>query len=190
MTFKPVREPSEDPVTMQDPPYAEPAPGPGPAGSTARAGTSRSRLVRLYGASPWHLLALLACFAVTAYTVTLLVGNPTLRNIIIWFVGSAIAWDLFGGPLLAAADFALRPLRSRRLLLPLRVPLLISALLLLVWAPVIFQRSEGVYRQRTNLNQDPYLGRWVVITVVLFAVSLAVWGVQRARSCSRRTTEQ
>lgn len=152
--------------------------------------TGSSRLVRLYGASPLHLVALLACFAVTFYTLTRLFGDPALRSIAIWFVGAAIGWDLVGGPLLAAVDAALRPLRRIGLLNPLRVPLLISALLLLVWAPVIFQRSEGIFGIKAGLDLDPYLARWLVLSAVLFAGSFAVWGAGRLRRRSRETTSE
>lgn len=144
----------------------------------------RSRIVRLYGARPWHLLALVLCFALSAYAILRLVDDPALLRIAVWFVGAALVWDLVLGPALALGDRLIQPLARVGALNHVRVPVLASLLLLLVWAPVIFQRSEGIFRIKAGLSQDPYLGRWVAITAVLFAVSAAVWGIGRLR---RRT---
>ena len=145
----------------------------------------RGRGGRLYGASLWHLAALLGGFAVAAYAVSRLRDDPALLRMAIWFVGAALVWDLVVGPLIALADRGLRPLRSRprpvAMINHVRVPALTSALLLLVWAPVIFQRSEQVFRVKAGLGLDPYLGRWIAITVVLFAVSALVYGIRWAR---------
>lgn len=148
-----------------------------------------ARFARLYGARVWHLLVLLALAAVTAYAVSRLLDDPALWRIALWFVGAAVVWDLLLGPAYAAADAGLRAvlgrLRTRgvRPLNYVRVPAALSSLLLLVWAPLILQRSEGVYRAKTGLTQDPYLDRWLVVTAVLFAAAAAAYvvAVLRAR---------
>lgn len=144
---------------------------------------------RLYGAAPWHLLALLGCFLLTAYAVSRLLEDPALLRIAVWFVGAAVVWDLVLGPAFALADRALRGATSKarpagvRLLSYLRVPAALSTLLLLVFLPSILQRSGGVYAAKTGLSQDPYLERWLAVSSVLFAVSAALYGlaVLRAR---------
>ncbi|MCW2713465.1 MAG: hypothetical protein JWN88_512 [Frankiales bacterium] len=160
-----------------------PAGGSGTAARRSRGG--RGPLARLYGASPWHLVALLGCFGLTAYAVSRLREDPALLRIALWFVGAAVVWDLVVGPLLALVDRGLRPLRGSPGRLPVinhvRVPALTSALLLLVWAPVILQRSEPVFRTKAGLDLDDYLGRWLVITAVLFVASALVYAVRRAR---------
>ena len=150
-----------------------------------------TRFTRLYGASPWHLLAMLALGAVTAYVVSRLLDDPALIRIAIWFVGAAVVWDLVLGPLYAVADAAWRP-ASRRLRVrgvrPLnyvRVPVLLSSLLLLLYAPLVLQRSEGVYQAKSGLSQDPYLGRWLGITAVLFALSAVAYAVAVVRAGRR-----
>ena len=138
-----------------------------------------------YGSSPQHLLAMLLCFALGAYAVFLAfaeAGLPVVVKIAIWFVGAALAWDLLLGPLMALVDRAVSPLRRVGALNHVRVPLLGSVLLLLVWAPVVLQRSEGVFRSKAGLGQDPFLGRWLAVTAVLFAVSGAVYAVGRLRA--------
>ncbi len=153
---------------------------------------SPSRARRLYGASAWHLVALLGCFLLSAYAISRLFGNPALLRIAVWFAGAAVVWDLVLGPAFAAADRLLRGATGRvrpagvPLLPYLRVPAAISALLLLVWTPLIFQRSEQVYQAKAGLTQDPYLERWVAVTVALFLASAAVWGLAVARSRRRR----
>ena len=137
---------------------------------------------RLYGAHPLHLLALGLCFALGLYAVSRILDDPAVVRIAIWFVGAALVWDLVLGPALALVDRALLPLRRVGALNAVRVPLLASALLLLVWAPVIFQRSEATFRTKAGLGQDVFLGRWVAITAALFAVSGALYAVGRLRT--------
>jgi hypothetical protein len=141
-----------------------------------------------YGASGRHLLALAACFLVTAYVVSRLLDDPALLRIAVWFVGAAVVWDLVLGPALALADRLLRASAGRvrtagvPLLNFVRVPAALSVLLLLVWAPSVLRRSEGVYAAKTGLSQQPYLGRWLAVTAVLFAASALAWGLSVARA--------
>lgn len=147
-----------------------------------------SAFARRYGAQPWHLLALLACFAVTGYSVSRLLGDSTaLVRITVWFVGAAVVWDLVVGPLLAAADRGLRPLHRLRLrgvpaLNFVRVPALLSGLLLLVWAPLVLRRSEAVYESKSDLPVEPYLGRWAAVTVALVLASAVAYAVAVLRA--------
>jgi hypothetical protein len=143
-----------------------------------------------YGASWWHLAVLLGCFALTAYVLSRLVNDTSsLLQIGLWFVGAAVVWDLVLGPLLALADRGARML-LRRLRIggvsPLnhvRFPALLSLLLLVVFAPLVLQRSEQRYSAKAALGQDAYLERWVAVTAALFAASALAYGlaVLRAR---------
>ena len=165
-------------------PVSTPGPAPGISPDDAP-GSPRGRVGRLYGASPWHLVALLGCFALAAYAVSRMRDDPALLRIAIWFVGAAVVWDLVVGPLIALADRGLRHLRARprriSLLNHVRVPALMSGLLLVVWAPVILQRSEQVFRTKAGLSQDPYLARWIAITAALFALSALVYAIRWVR---------
>ena len=153
---------------------------------------ARGRFAKLYGAKPWHLVSLLLCFLVTGYAVTRLLGDlPALLRIAIWFVGSAVVWDLLLGPTIALADTLVRPVLRRvqvRRVSPLnyvRFPALLSALLLLVFAPLILQRSELVYAYKSGLTQDPYLDRWLLVTALLFLASAVAYAVAVARDRRR-----
>jgi uncharacterized protein YhhL (DUF1145 family) len=143
-----------------------------------------------YGAKPWHLLSLLASLALTAYAVSRLFGDSAvLLQITIWFVGAAVVWDLVLGPALAAGDSGLRLVTRRvhgvSLLNYVRFPALLSLLLLLLWTPLIFQRSEQIYQLKAGLSQDPYLERWAVVAVGLFALSAVAFAVAVLRARRR-----
>ncbi|MGH3752418.1 MAG: hypothetical protein ACRDRP_06930 [Pseudonocardiaceae bacterium] len=140
------------------------------------------------------LLALLASFAVAGYAgVRLLAGNPV--GIGTWFVGSAVVHDLVLFPLYAGADAALVTLLRRRPALAtvaglpwlnyLRVPAVISGLLLLVWSPLILRLPTDTYLNASGLSPQPYLARWLAVTAVLFAISVATLAVRAA--AARRT---
>lgn len=144
-------------------------------------GASRSWLQRRYGASWWHLATVLACLVATAYVVSRVASSPALFRIVVWFLGVAVVWDLVLGPALALADRVLRAVTPRlRGVSPLnfvRVPALVSLLLLLLWAPLVLRRSEAVYESKTGLPVEPFLYRWLGVTAVLFAVSGALLAV-------------
>ncbi len=150
---------------------------------------------RLYGDRPLQLVTLLGCFLVAGYAASRVVGTPQAVRTAAWFLGAAIVWDFVLAPLMALLDRALRPLSTRSRALPggvpalnyVRVPAALSALLLLVSAPLIFQRSEGPYFDASGLEQDPYLGRWLLVTVLLFAGAALTYAVAvlRARTAER-----
>ncbi len=144
--------------------------------------------LRRYGASGWHLVALLGCFALTGYTVTrLLADTSSLLQIVVWFVGAAVVWDLVLGPALVLADRGLQGAVHRVGGVPalnfVRFPAGLSLLLLVVFAPQVLQRSEQRYSVKAGLTQDPYLERWAAVTAALFAASALAYGlaVLRAR---------
>jgi hypothetical protein len=148
---------------------------------------------RLYGDSPWQLVVLLASFVVSGYAASRVVGTPDAVRIAVWFLGAAIVFDLVLSPLLALADRGLTALHGRRRpgdrrVSPVnyvRVPVLYSGLLLLIFTPVIFQRSEPPYFDASGLTQNPYLDRWLAITAVLFGVALLTYAVAVLRAGRR-----
>jgi hypothetical protein len=153
----------------------------------------RGALLRWYGASWWQLAVLLGCYALTAYVLTRLVRETSsLLQIVLWFVGAAVVWDLVLGPLLALADRGARTLLHRVRVggvSPLnfvRFPALLSLLLLAVFAPLVLQRSEQRYQAKTDLTNDPYLERWVAVTVALFALSALSYALSVRRARRRR----
>lgn len=150
-----------------------------------------ARWRRSYGAHPLHLLSLLACFAVAGYAFLQASKGPLPVRMAAWFLGALVAHDLLLFPLYALADRALarllprrgRPLPTRATVINyVRVPILLSGLLLLMFFPLILRRSEGAYGRAAGLDQSPYLGRWLLLTGVLFAGSALLYALRLARS--------
>jgi hypothetical protein len=132
-------------------------------------------------------LALLASFVVTGYAaLRLLAGNPI--GIGAWFIGSAVGHDLVLFPLYAGVDAALVMLLHRRpacatvagvwWLNYLRLPAVVSGLLLLVWSPLILRLPEATYHAASGLSAQPFLPRWLAVTAVLFGISAATLAVR------------
>jgi hypothetical protein len=150
------------------------------------------RLARLYGAHPLHLLMLLACFAIAGYAVLQLSHQSTFIRIVIWFLAAVIGHDLLLFPLYALADRSvhgalrvLRPGRSRTpKLSPLnyiRIPLLGTALLFLVFLPGIIRQGAPTYQAATGLTQAPFRGRFLLLAGAMFAVSALSYAVRLRR---------
>lgn len=140
-----------------------------------------------YGAGPLHLLALLGSFALAGYAaLRLLPHNPV--GVAIWFVGAAIAHDLVLLPLYAVADRSVQAVLRHRTppSVPdvwvnfVRVPTLLSGLLLLAWFPLIL-RLPGAFTGITGYTTAPYLERWLLVSGVLYAGSAVALAVRLRR---------
>jgi hypothetical protein len=147
------------------------------------------RAVRAYGANPLHLLALLASFAVAGYAVAHLVHLPTLGRIAVWFLAAVIGHDLILFPLYALADrsfgAALRALWPRRGAVArvpplnyIRVPVLGTGLLFLVFLPGIIRQGGPTYHAATGQTQQPFLDRWLLLTAAMFALSAVAYAIR------------
>jgi hypothetical protein len=132
---------------------------------------------RWYGANPLHLLALIGSFALAWYAgADLLHAKPI--GVAVWFAGAVVGHDLVLMPLYALADRSvIAVFRHRPPKLPtvpwinyLRVPVVLSGLLLLIWFPLIF-RIPSRFPRTTDLSLDPYLGHWLAVTGALFLLS-------------------
>jgi hypothetical protein len=149
------------------------------------------RLLHWYGASPLHLLAMVACFALAGYAAARLVPDRPL-GVAVWFLGAVVGHDLLLVPLYSLADrSAVAVMRHRAPPLPtvpwinyVRVPAALSALLLLVWFPLILRFPRG-YHISTGLSADPYVWHWLAVTGALFLLSAAAYAL-RLRRVSRR----
>ena len=139
-----------------------------------------------YGASPLHLAALLGCFALAAYAALQASHGPLPVRMLVWFVGALVAHDLVLFPLYALADRGLGRLRRGDRHGPdgsvnwVRVPALLSAALLLVSLPLVLRHSEGAYGRASGLDESPYLGRWLVLTAILFGGSALLFAARTA----------
>ena len=70
----------------------------------------------------------------------------------------------------------------------IRVPAFLSLLLLLVYWPLIRERSGPVYAVTTRLSPGVFLGRWLLVTAVLFAASGLLFAVRWWRGRRRQRT--
>jgi hypothetical protein len=144
---------------------------------------------RIYGAQPLHLLILVAGFALAAY-VLITIGPQALWNrhtwwqsIAVWFAAAVIVHDLVLFPVYALLDrFASAATARVRLNPPLlnylRIPALGAGLTFLVFLPGIIRQGAGTYLAATGQTQEPFLGRWLLLTAAMFAISAVVYGIR------------
>jgi hypothetical protein len=158
--------------------------------------TAMDRFRAVYGSNPLHLLTLVAGFALAGY-VLVTVKPTTLWNqhtwwqsILVWFAAAIIAHDLVLFPAYALVDRILvagsriRPRRevSVPLLNHVRIPAMGAALTLLVFLPGIIEQGGPTYTAATGQTQEPFLGRWLLLTAAMFVVSAVAYGVRLALS--------
>jgi hypothetical protein len=156
--------------------------------------TARDRFREIYGSHPLHLLTLVSGFALFGYVLvtikpaTLWNPNTWWQSIIVWFAAAVIAHDLVLFPAYALVDRIL--LAGRRdgardgrapkvpVLNYVRVPALGAALTLLVFLPGIIKQGAPTYLAATGQTQDPFLGRWLMLTAAMFAVSAGCYAIR------------
>lgn len=146
---------------------------------------------RRLGAGPLYFVGH-AVFFVVAYLAvrnTLEFATSHTWNWLAWFVGAALLHDLVFLPFYALPDGVLslqeHPWRRVRLVNHLRVPAVVSGVMLLVFAPSIFAKGQPAYTRTSGDVPPDYLGRWAAITVGLFAASAVVYGVRWIRASRR-----
>ncbi|WP_415976263.1 hypothetical protein [Rhodococcus sp. 077-4] len=143
---------------------------------------------KMYGGHPLHAVGLLLSFALVGYVVSI-AGPKTLWNhdvwwqsIIVWFFGSVLLHDAVLYPLYSLADRLISQLADRPWALSpvnyIRVPALGTALTFVMFFPGILSQGAESYRAATGLTQDPFLGRWLVLTAALFTVSAAAYVIR------------
>ncbi|MGC2654336.1 MAG: hypothetical protein WA317_12220 [Mycobacterium sp.] len=154
-----------------------------------------------YGSSALHLLTMVAGFALLGYLI--LTAKPSTlwtpegswwKSMALWFAAAIIFHDLVLFPGYALADRMLG-VRLRRRKQPrvsvrnhLRVPALGSGLMLLVFFPGILRQGATLYGEDTGLTQQPFLGRWLMLTAVLFGGSALSYAIQLTVAQRRNTT--
>jgi hypothetical protein len=146
-----------------------------------------SRFRRRYGASPLHALAHLAAFAMSGFALLQLVDVRAAGNVLAWFIAAVVLHDLVLLPSYSALDRVAQTVGGR---VPavnhLRVPAGLSALLLLVYFPLILGRSTGKLEQVSGAPAADYLARWLLVSGVLFAGSAALYLVRSRTAAAKR----
>jgi hypothetical protein len=152
-------------------------------------------LRRHYGAGPLHLFGMLACLAVAAYVVTRILGQSGWKGIFLWFVVCLVGHDLIGWPAYTLADRALTRFQARDRarqprLVPwinyVRVPTVISGVLLGMFSPLIFRLENARYEGFTGFSENVYLTNWLVVSGALFAGSVVIYVLRLGLARRRR----
>jgi hypothetical protein len=161
-----------------------------------------NRFRTVYGSNPLHLLTLVAGFALFGYVVatikptTLWNTNTWWQSILVWFAAAIIAHDLVLFPVYSLIDRILvtgnrlrpRAKGSVSALNYFRIPAMGAGLTLLVFLPGIIEQGAPAYTAATGQTQEPFLGRWLMLTAVMFAVSAVLYGVRLAVARRVKTT--
>jgi hypothetical protein len=125
-----------------------------------------------------RVLVLVGTLAFAGYVADRVVRVPYAWMIGVFFVGAIVAHDFVLFPFYALADRLARRLALRpgpRPAVPwinhVRVPAVLSGLLLVMFFPLVLGLGEHTYRSATGLDTGPFLGRWLLVTGILFAGS-------------------
>lgn len=149
---------------------------------------------RLYGASPLHLFAHLVVFAIVAFALDRIFSGGHVKVLLIWYLGLAIGHDLIFVPAYTGLDRVVRA-TTARLPLPtvrqvplinhLRAPAVISALLLIIYFPLIAHRNDGWFFDVSGHQLTHYGRNWLLITALLFLGSGIIYSARVVRARMR-----
>lgn len=139
-------------------------------------------LRRGYGAAPGHLLAHIAALALAGYAIVQLAGVGNAGNVLLWFLGAVVLHDFVLLTLYIGFDRAARRVTKGRAIAFLRVPAGLSALLLLVYFPLVLGLGKGTYTTLSGLPPEGYLGRWLLATGGMVGASVVLLLITRRRA--------
>jgi hypothetical protein len=125
-----------------------------------------------YGAGPAHLLASIASLAIAGAAVVGWTQRPRdLPHVLIWFGAAIFVHDIVLLPVYSLVDgLTLRRLPARAATY-IRVPALISGLVLAVVFPTVFGFGDRTEYAASGIAEHGYLARWLLLTGVLFGLS-------------------
>ena len=136
-----------------------------------------------YGAGPGHLLATIASFAIAAAAVVGWTQRPRdLTNVIEWFIAAILLHDLVLLPIYSLADRVTIGFLPSRAAVYVRVPTVISLLLLATVFPTVLGEGARSTFNLSGIHEHGYLLRWLVLTGVLFALSGLAFALRRPLS--------
>jgi hypothetical protein len=148
-----------------------------------------SRFRNFYGGQPLHLLAAVVSFAlVVAGFVGWLAPASDPRGILLWLIGCLLGSQLVLLPVawlldrIAFGHAQSGTTRTGAGVSYLRVPALLSGLLLVVFAPLIFRADAGTFEVSTGTSPATYLYRWLIATGAMFAISALLYATAIART--------
>jgi hypothetical protein len=154
----------------------------------------RTGFRRRYGAGPLNLVAHLAALGIAAFAFDRIFSSGHVKELLFWYLGFAIAHDLVFVPAYTGLDRLFRATiarlpRPRPEAVPvvnhLRAPAVISALLLIIYLPLLSGRADTSYFAMSGHHLTQYLRNWLLITVVLFIGSGLIYTGRVARARAR-----
>lgn len=161
-----------------------------------------ARFRRFYGSHPLHLLTMAAGFALAGYVLltfkpaTLWNPHAWWQSIAVWLAAAIIIHDLALFPVYALADRLLGIATKRRRRRPrgqpgvsarnyLRIPALGSCLSLLMFFPGIIRQGSATYLAATGQTQQPFLGRWLLLTAAMFIAGALLYAIRLVQARRR-----
>jgi hypothetical protein len=164
-------------------------------GSVRRAWLFRFR--RDYGAGPVHLAGHLVAFAIILFAFDRALSAGGVVKLLMLYICFVIAHDLIFLPIYAGVDRLMRRALTR-LSLPrrtglsmvnyVRAPALISALLLIIYGPLILGLADSRYFALSGHHLEHYLRNWLLITGALFLGSGVIYLLRVSHLQRRRKT--
>jgi hypothetical protein len=136
-----------------------------------------------YRASPLHLLAHLAALALAAWALMQALDLGGAQRIVLWLVGAVVLHDLVLWPAYTTLDRLARRGRPVGWANYVRVPVGVSALLLLVFFPVMWGKGEAAYTRVSGETWEGYAARWLIVSAALFVAAGALY-LARSRAGS------
>lgn len=150
-------------------------------------------LRRIYGGGPLHLLGHVVVVAIAAYALSIMfrdVFAPQPWNLVLWLLGGAVLHDFVLLPAYSAVNVAAtRATGGSPAINYVRVPTIVSLVLLLVFLPRIANGQPQNFERALGHAPPDYFARWLLVTGVVFAASFLVWVVRRARRTRYGATE-
>ena len=128
-----------------------------------------------YAGSPFHLLAHLAALALAAWAVLQLLQLGGWQRIVLWLAGAIVLHDFLLWPAYTTLDRVARRARPVGWANYVRVPLGLSALLLLVFFPVMLGKGEHAYMHVSGAGWGGYFERWLIVSAVMFGVAAVLY---------------
>jgi hypothetical protein len=157
---------------------------------------TRARIRALYGAGPLNLLVLVASFAIAGAAVAGWFQRPRdVMTVLEWFAAAIVLHDLVALPLYTLLDRIAfggvgAGLHRARGGAPapvppipyLRIPAMLSGLLLLVFFPVLFGLGSRSELSASGIVESGYVARWLLVTGLMFLVSGVAYVAATARA--------
>lgn len=161
-----------------------------------------ARFRTAYGASPLHLLAVIASFLIATYAFFRIFAAPGPISTMTFFIAAIFFHDAIAFPLYSGLNWiANRSVGDRanywmaeRRVQPLnyiRIPIVLSVFLFMLYFPLILGLSASRYEKSTGIDPDIFLGRWLGICAALFTISAIAYAIQvRRKSRAARIRDE